>query len=115
MDILISREADLLLCHIYSEYLKKRNEKVSKANAKFFGSSENLIPLVPFMVFEDIDDTCRELGMAGLLSINYADNICYHISLSDAGIIYMENRFGNQLSSVLDCIHKLVSILNPFA
>lgn len=113
MDIQISVEADLLLCHIYDEYLKKRNNKVPKATAKFFGSSEVLIPLVPFMIFEDIDDTCRELGKAGFLFIQYADNICYHISLTDAGIVYMENRFGNQVSTLLDWISKLKSILNP--
>ena len=115
MDIQISVEADLLLSHIYDAYLKKRKDNVPKATAKFFGSSENLVPLVPFMIFEDIDDTCRELGRAGLLSIRYADNICYHISLSDAGIVYMENRFGNQVSKLLDHIHKLVSIIKPFA
>lgn len=115
MDIQISREADLLLCNIYEEYLKKRNSKISKSDAKYFGSSENLVSKVSFMTFEDIDDTCRELGRSGLLFIQYADNICYRIALSDAGIIYMENRFGNQVSSLLDTINKLKSLLNPLS
>ena len=115
MDISLSREADLLLCHIYSAYLKKRSEGVPKSDARSFGGSKDLVPLVSFMIFEDIDSTCRELAGAELLTISYADNICNLICLSDAGIVYMENRFGNQLLSVLDNIHKLVSVLNPFA
>lgn len=113
MDIMISREADLLLCNIYEVYLKKRNNKIPKSEAKSFGSSEDLAPKVPFMIFEDVDDTCRELSKIGFLSIQYANNICYHIALTDAGIVYMENRFGNQVSALLDWIGKLKSILNP--
>lgn len=113
MDTKISVEADLLICNIYDEYLKKRASKVPKSTAKYIGSSHTLAEKVPFIIFEDVDDTCRELGKAGFLSIQYADNICYHISLTDAGIVYMENRFGNQVSTLLDWIGKLKSILNP--
>ena len=58
-------------------------------------------------MFEDVDDTCRELSRANLLNCFWADNIAYNVILSDNAIIYMENRFKNGLTEVLEFIDKI--------
>ena len=61
----------------------------------------------------DVDETCRELGRAGLLDNFYAGDKVYFVQLSDNGIIYMENRFVDGLTSVLDYMGKIKTAI-PF-
>lgn len=107
-DVKLSKDADRLICLIYKYYLELKNNGFSKTDAKSFGNSRNVNQkIIPEWSFEDTDDTCRELDRASLLDIFYADNECAEISLSDNGIIYMENRFFNKIDKLVDYIDKL--------
>ena len=114
MEVSLTHEADFVLCTIYQQYLKRRSEGINKSTAIFFGSSHDLENIIPQMPFEDIEHFCRDLGKAKILNIQYADNICNKIELSDNGIIYMEKRFQNQLVPLVDFIAKLKALLFPF-
>lgn len=104
----LTKDADKLICLIYKDFLQKRKTGSSKSNASYFGSSHNIHEkLCPELLFEDVDDTCRELSRAGFINCLWADNIAYSVHLSDDGIIYMENRFKNGLAEVLDFIEKI--------
>ena len=108
MSVSLTKDSDKLICVMYRTYLQKRKNGISKADAKLFGSSHNIHEeLLPDWLFEDVDDTCRELSRAGLIQCMWADNIAYQVFLSDGGIIYMENRFKNGLSEVMDFISSL--------
>ena len=107
-NIQLSKDADYLICLIYKYYLELHDNGISKSQARFLGSSESINHnIIPEWSFDDVDDTCRELDRANLLSIMYADNICYKIILNDDAIIYMENRFKNGLSDLLDYFQKI--------
>lgn len=103
MEISLTKDSEKLICVIYKDYLEKRKSGVIKSDANYYYNShvihENLIPK---WSFDDVDDTCRELSRAGLITCKWADNIAYHISTSDSGIIYMENRFKDGLIGVID-------------
>lgn len=105
----MTKDSEKLICLLYKSYLAKKKSGCSKSQANSFGSSHNIHEqLCPDWVFEDVDDTCRELSRAGLLICFWADNIAYEVSLSDAGIIYMENRFKNNISAIADFIAKII-------
>lgn len=105
----LTLDSKILICVMYKNYLEKRNSGATKYQANSFGSSHNIHErLLPGWSFEDVDATCRELSRAGLLSCIWANNIPYRISISDQGIIYMENRFKNGLSSVLNFLSKVL-------
>ena len=107
-DINLTKDSDALICAIYKDYLEKRKNGISKNNCKHIGSSEDIQKtIVPEWSFEDVEETCRELSRANLLDCNFADNIVYDSYLSDTAIIYMENRFKNGLSEVLDYFQKI--------
>ena len=107
-EIQLSKDADSLICLIYKYYLESHNNGIPKSKAKLLGSSHNIHDnIIPEWSFDDVDDTCRELDRAHLLSINYADDICYTIILNDEAIVYMENRFKNGLSDLLDYFQKI--------
>lgn len=111
-DTKLTREADALICVLYREYLQRRKSGVSKADAKFFAGSEYIHEkLMAKWSFEDVDETCRELSRAGLLNCRYADNVTYMAIISDAGIIYMENRFADGLSSILSYLERIRAML----
>ena len=108
MDIQITKEADALICLMYKKYCEDRKNNISKVKAKQFGSSKIIHEtILPKWSFEDVDETCRELSRAGLVNNSYADNIVYSCYLSDLGIIYMENRFKNNLKELIEYISKL--------
>lgn len=107
-DIKLSKEADALICLIYKYYLELCNSGISKSISKSLGSSLDIhTNIISKWSFEDIDNTCKKLGNANLLFIDFADDICYEIELTDSGIVYMENRFNNKIKTLLDYLDKI--------
>lgn len=109
-NIVLSKDADYLICLIYKNYLQLRKNGCSKSDAKILGNSQDVnTKIIPKWSFADTDDTCRELIKKQLLDNRiYVDNYCGYMSLSDEGIIYMENRFKNGLIEVTDFIAKFI-------
>ena len=105
----LTKDSKKMLCMLYKDYLEKRNSGFSKSEAKSFGSSHNIHEaLLPNWAFEDVDDTCRELSKAGMLDCFWADNIAYHVNLSDTAISYMDNRFKNGLKDIASFLSSLI-------
>lgn len=112
MDLRITKDSDALICLLYKQYCQNRKDGISKSNAKMFGSSKEIqSAIAPKWSFDDVDETCRELHRANLIGCFYADNVVYQCWLSDNGIVYMENRFKDGLTSVLDYLEKIKNIL----
>ena len=110
--IRLSKDADALICVVYKAYLERRKAGQSKRDARLMGGSPNIHKeLLPKWSFEDVDETCGELSIAGLLNCQYADNFAYFVTLSDKGIIYMENRFKDGLSAVLEHLKSLMTFI----
>lgn len=108
-DIQLSRDADYLICQIYKYYLELRDNGISKSEAKKIKSLEDIHYLVPDWSLDDIHETCLELANKNLLSRKkpYIDEKYSHFSVSDNGIVYMENRFSNKIDKLIDYISKL--------
>lgn len=103
--IKLSEKADALVCLIYKYYLSLYDNGIKSSQAQRLGSSIDINNnIVPEWSFDDVDNTCRELGKSDLLSIFYAEDICYDVSLNDNAIVYMENRFNNNLNKLLNYI-----------
>lgn len=97
-----------MLCAIYKAYKDKRKSGEPKSDAKCAGSSEIIhANLMPEWIFEDVDETCRELDRAGYLGCFYAEDVTRYSELTDRAIIYMENRFVNGLTGVMEYMAKI--------
>ncbi len=107
----LTKDADKLVCLIYKEYLSRRKYGLAKRQAKDF-VEENDWPDSFAKEFNEDDmlDTLRELKSAGFVK----QYIHGGFTLEDACIIYMENRFPNGLSQVLDWLGKIKGAI-PFA
>jgi len=114
MDIVLTKEADALICLLYKQYLEKRKNGLSRQKAKDFGSPINIHQsIVPKWNFEDVDDVCRELERVDLINIlnKTLDGNC-QVELSDNGIVYMENRFKNNVNEVLEHLGKIKDLIS---
>ena len=110
----LTKDAEYMVCALYKSYLDRRKNGVNKHDAKMFGSSENIHK--DFMnewIFQDVDETCRELSRAEYLHNKYADNIAYFVVLSDKAIIYMETRFERKINKIVDYMAKIKNVI-PF-
>ena len=105
--ISLTNEADWMLCEVYAEYIARRKRGIAKRQAVNFLKIDDLQDLLPTWSSDDILSVISELSRAGLVKAFLRSGFI----LGDKAIIYMENRFKNNLSSVLDNITKLKSIL----
>ena len=105
-DIVLSRDANYLICIIYKYYLELRDNGFSKAKAKDFNSIDTIHGLVPEFSLDDIYETCLELANKNLLTQKekYIMEKYSRFSLSDDGIVYMENRFSNKIDKLINYI-----------
>ena len=114
MNLELTRDADFMLCALYSGYQSKRKSGIDKSNAKYMGDSENIREsFMPEWMFEDVDETCRELHRADFVDCRYYDDTANEITLTDKAIIYMENRFSRGASEILDYMVKIKNLIFP--
>lgn len=105
MNIDLTKDAEKLIVIIYKQYLSRRKQGVSKFNAVDFEIEEVLcLDKVTNWTEDDIEDTLSELHEQDLIEMDLANNF----SLTTKGIVYLENRFKNNLVEVSDFIAKFI-------
>lgn len=110
MDIQLSRDADMVVCQIYKEYLKRIESGTPKADAKIFKDVDGFIKTYfPNMDKMDFVDILSELRQ----TLNLRIYVNASFQLSNEAIIYMENRFKNGTKQILDWLGKIKGII-PF-
>lgn len=101
----LTNDADKMICCIYKAFLQCRKSGAAKADARRFESdyfaSDNKLSS---WHDRDISDTLLELARSGLVKVYIGGNF----DLTDAGIIYMENRFKSGINEVTDFISKFI-------
>ena len=101
----MTKDADKLLCCIYKIYLERRKSGMSKSDSKefqddFYKSDNHLSSWSD----DDISDTLEELKNNNHVSL-FIDG---SFTLENDAIIYMENRFKNGLTEVLEILSKVL-------
>ena len=107
----LTKDADTLICLIYAEYLNRRKTGVDKRQAKNFANTDNFpVSFKRKFSEDDIKATLPELKRAGMIRLYINSGFV----LEDSGIIYMEKRFPNGISQVLDWLSKIISVAQLF-
>ena len=110
MDITLTKDADKLIFLIYKDYLERRENGLPKSSAKAYPERTDWPKtLTDHFSAEDVRDTLRELKNNGLTR-NY---LYGGFALTDQGIAYMENRFPNGVSQILEWMGKIKNAV-PF-
>ena len=101
----LTKDADLLACCLYKEFLNRRKSGIPKRQANYFDSTfYKSSDKISSWCSEDFHDTVVELKHEGLAKM-YIDG---GFAITDAFVIYMENRFRNNLIEVTDFIAKFI-------
>ena len=101
----LTKDADLLVCCAYKEYLKRRKSGIPKRQANTFRPDfrENT-PKLSEWLRDDYLYTIGELKRAGFAN-SYLDET---FMITDQCVIYMENRFKSGLKEVTDFVSKFI-------
>lgn len=112
MEIRITRDADAFICVLYQEYLKARKSgKPIEDSASFGDDAQIQKTLFPKWQLEDVTHLCWYLARKKLLEAYPGDNQANDVSLSEDGIVYMENRFPEGISQLLSALGKLATLV----
>lgn len=107
-DIVLTKDSDYLICKIYEAYLLQIKNGDSPTEAsRLSGVSDIQKNLIPQWAEEKVCSICGQLDRKGLIKCFYADNTVYDAHLTDDGIIYMENRFSNNMKKLANWILKV--------
>lgn len=101
----LTRDSDKMLCCLYKEYLGRRKLGNSKRNSRRFTKeycSNDFI--LSSWCRSDISDSIMELGQKKYLKVYIGGDF----ELTDSAIIYMENRFKNNIVELTDFISKFI-------
>lgn len=105
MTIDLTKDGDKVICYIYKDYLKSRQDGVPKYQARRFSREYHLHhKSLSKWIVDDFRNAKYELGNNNLIQIWINGSF----DLTDDGIIYMENRFKNNLAELTDFISKFI-------
>jgi len=108
MNAVLSREANKVLSELYDVYKARLNNNISRSNAMYFKSSEDVQKdYLPDMNLEDLDECCRELHRNGYMNNLYAEDTVVEIQLTDNAIVLMENKLKNAIINTINIISKI--------
>lgn len=112
MSVELTRDSDALICLLYKNYCESRSQGKSKSEANYFDDSNSIQEtIIPKWDPENVADTCWELHRAGLLICQLGNDLANDVMLSDAGIIYMENRFKGKIKSILNYLINVLGFV----
>lgn len=110
--IRLTKNAEYLLCVLYSSYSQRVRSGESSSSAKSFGGSGQIKDnLIKNWTVDDVDEAVRELSRKDLVSAFFSDNSVWNCSLSSDGISYMEHRFGDKFDQLMSRIAALRSAI----
>ena len=102
----LTKNQQFFLVALYKEYIS-RQSTLDPVSANYFVDSDSLIPLLGVdFSSEYVGDICLALLDKGYISGYKDEDSVSELGLSDKTIIYMENRFKNNLKSILDFVAK---------
>lgn len=112
MDTKLTKDSDYLICLLYKVYVERLKNGIPKSEAKIFDGAEYIQAfLIPQYSTQDISETCKELADFGFIENSWADNEVDLCWITTSAIVYMENRFKNNIMAVLEHISKIRSAL----
>lgn len=111
-NITLTKSADAVISALYKSFLEKHKNGKTQSLARYFGGSEYLMnEFFPTWSIDDIDESLRELHAFGLVDCFFCDDTVGELCLSSHGIAFMENRFSNNVNTVLEWLGKIRSFL----
>ncbi|MCS4486348.1 hypothetical protein [Staphylococcus americanisciuri] len=109
---MLTKDQQYILSVLYKDYLECVKSGSVKLHCNNFDDAEDIhLKYFQYLHFEDVENDLKSLKKAGFLNGFFADNTLYQVSISDMTIVYFENKFKNDLKSIIDSISKISSFI----
>lgn len=93
MEIVLTKNADALMCVIYAKYLVDKKNGKLEDDARYIGGTDEVAVYTQNGLTADETDAClRELSRNGLIKAETASGVVVFSELLDVGISFMERR-----------------------
>ncbi len=103
----LTKEQKFLLVSMYKEVLS-RQPALSMEKANYFEDSNEVQALfMPHLSSDYVSDLCWKLQSKGYILCYPGDDLSNEIQLADETIVYMENRFSNNIKELFNFLLKL--------
>ena len=103
----LTKEQKFLLVSMYKEVLS-RQPALSMEKANYFEDSNEVQALfMPPLSSDYVSDLCWKLQSKGYILCYPGDDLSNEIQLTDETIVYMENRFSNNIKELFNLLLKL--------
>jgi hypothetical protein len=110
----LTNDSKFLLTSMYKEYLQRRIDNVDHSKARRFKKEFDIHnEIMPEWSQSDVHDSISELAELNLLETSSGGDAFVSVTLSAKAIAQMEITFKDRISSVLDYVAKIKSII-PF-
>lgn len=103
----LTKEQQKLLVSMYKEVLSRQPALSFEDANRFKDSDEVMILFCPDETSSHVSSLCWSLKSRGYITCDSGDNLASEIELTDKTIIYMENRFSNNIKALFDFLLKL--------
>lgn len=109
-DYNLTKDAKYLISVLYKEYLFRRKQGKSKNESDLFLDVRDVQKLVPHWSIDDTTTVCNELKNKELIDCRYANDRPMYIHLTTDAISILENKFKNDLQTVVGYIKDFKDI-----
>ncbi|MCO6532397.1 hypothetical protein [Lactobacillus sp.] len=109
-DYNLTRDAKYLVSVLYKEYLSRRKQGKTKEESGFFLDIRDVQKLIPHWSIDDATTVCNELKTKELIDCRYGSNRPVYIHLTSDAISMLENKFKNNMKTVLGYIKDFKDI-----
>lgn len=109
-DYNLTKDAKYLISVLYKEYLSRRKQGKSKNESGLFLDVRDVQKLVPHWSVDDTTTVCNELKNKKLIDCRYGSNRPININLTTDAISMLENKFKNNVKTVVGYIKDFKDI-----
>lgn len=110
----LTNDAKYLISSLYKEYVTRRNNGLTKAQAIIFVNAEDIHKnYMSEWKLEDVEFTCAELKKNDFISGRYLSNKMQYITLTTYAISQLEESFSDKVNNILTFMEKIKNAI-PF-
>ncbi len=112
MELQMTKEASAFLAILYREYCARRKQGMSIEDSAQLGDDTSIqSSLTPKLLLDDVTHLCWQLNKCGILHAFPGDNRANDVSITDKGILFMQEQFPRGIKDALDWLEKLAPLI----
>lgn len=104
----LTKQQQYIITNLFKIFKDRQKSGLSRSDARRFKSSDEIhTEFFDYLNKEDFITDTRTLKRKGYITGAFASNMVAEIAISDKTIIYMENRFKNNIKDIVEFLSDI--------